>query len=93
VSQRAVLFVAAGLGLAALLALRAIHPGDIAEAPCRTEHLSAIPHHKRTESQERILRFCQSRRLLLLTAGMLLFQLCNAAILRLAANAVTRSQG
>jgi MFS family permease len=29
VSQRAVLFVAAGLGLAALLALRAIHPGDI----------------------------------------------------------------
>jgi MFS family permease len=93
VSQRAVLFLAAGMGLVALLALKAIHPGDIAEAPSRTEHLSAIPHHKRTESQERFLRFCQSRRLLLLAAGMLLFQLCNAAILPLAANAVTRSQG
>jgi hypothetical protein len=32
-------------------------------------------------------------RLLLLTVGMLLFQLCSAAILPLAANSVTRSQG
>jgi MFS family permease len=92
-SPRAEFFLAAGLGLVALLALKAIQPGDIAGAPSRTVHLSAIPHHKRTESQERFLRFCTDRGLLLLTTGMLLFQLCNAALLPLAANAVTRSEG
>ena len=50
-SPRAVLFLAAGFGLAALVALKAIRPGDIAEAPSRTEHLSAAPHPTRAERQ------------------------------------------
>ncbi|MBV9247720.1 MAG: MFS transporter [Acetobacteraceae bacterium] len=92
-SPRAVFFLAAGAGLAALAALRAIHADDIFEAPSRTDHISAVPHHKRTESQQQILRFCHDQRLLVCAAGMVLFQLANAAVLPLAANAVTRSQG
>jgi len=92
-SSRAVLFVAAGLGLAGLVALRAIHPRDIDEAPARTDHLSVLPHHKRTTGQQQVRALIRDRRLLICAACMALFQLGNAAVLPLAANAVTRTHG
>lgn len=93
VSPRAIFFFAAGLGLGALAALRIIHPGDIGEAPSRTDHLSAVPHHKRTEKLQRVRDLCIDRRLLICGGGMALFTLGNAAVLPLAANAVTRAHG
>ncbi|MBV8870303.1 MAG: MFS transporter [Acetobacteraceae bacterium] len=92
-SPRAVLFLAAGFGLASLVALRAIHPGDIAAAPSRTEHLSAAPHPTRAERQQQIRKLFRNRHMLICAAGVLLFQLGNAAVLPLAANAVTRTNG
>jgi predicted MFS family arabinose efflux permease len=91
VSTRAVFFLAAGLGLAALVALRLIHPGDIEEAPSRMDHLSAVPHHKRTETQQQIRKLFRNQDLLICAACMALFQVGNAAMLPLAANAVTRT--
>lgn len=91
VSTRAVFFLAASLGLAALVALRLIHPGDVEEAPSRTDHLSAVPHHKRTEAQQQIRRLFRDRRLLVCATCMAFFQVGNAAVLPLAANAVTRA--
>jgi MFS family permease len=90
-STRTVFFLAAGLGLAALVALRLIHPGDIEQAPSRTSHLSAVPHHKRTATQQQIRTLFSNRPLLICAACMALFQVGNAAVLPLAANAVTRT--
>ncbi|MBV8522151.1 MAG: MFS transporter, partial [Acetobacteraceae bacterium] len=91
VSERAIFFLAAGLGIAALAALRVIHPSDLAEAPSRTDHLSVVPRHKRTEDLRRIRDTCTDHRLLIVASGIALFQLGNAAILPLAANALTRT--
>jgi len=61
-SPRAIFFLAGGLGIGALAALRAIHPGAIAEAPSRTDHLGAVPHHKRTEELQRVRDLYLDRR-------------------------------
>ncbi|MBV8458564.1 MAG: MFS transporter, partial [Acetobacteraceae bacterium] len=74
VSTRAVFFLAAGLGLAALVALRLIHPSDIEQAPSRTDHLIAVPHHKPTETQQQIRKLFRNRDLLICAACMALFQ-------------------
>lgn len=93
ISPGAIFFLAGSLGLGALAALRIIHPGDIAEASSRTDHLSAVPHHKRAERLQRVRDLCFDRRLLLCGGGMALFTLGNAAVLPLAANVVTRAHG
>lgn len=92
-SPRATLFLAAALGLAAVVALRLIHPNDISAALSRTEHVSAAPHQIRTTKQQQIRKLLRDRHMLTCILGMLLFQLCNAAVLPLAANEVTRAHG
>jgi MFS family permease len=93
VSERAIFFLAASLGIAALAALRVIHPRNLVEAPLRTDHPSVVPHHERTEQLRRIRDICTDQRLLICACGMALFQLGNAAILPLAASAFTRTSG
>jgi MFS family permease len=90
VSERAIFFLTASVGIAALAALRVIHPRTLAEAPLRTDH---PPHHERSEQFRGIRDVCTDHRLLICAFGMALFQLGNAAILPLAANAFTRTNG
>ncbi|MBV8401034.1 MAG: MFS transporter [Acetobacteraceae bacterium] len=92
-SERAVFVLAACLGSAALIALRAIHSDDITGAPSRTNHLSAVPHHKRTRRPHQIRYLWRDPRLQLCAGSMGLFQLGNAAILPLAASAIARTNG
>jgi MFS family permease len=93
VSERTIFFLTASLGITALAALRVIHPRNLAEAPLRTDHPSVVPHDERTEHLRRIRDICTDHRLLICAFGMALFQLGNAAIMPLAANALTRMSG
>jgi MFS family permease len=94
VSPRATFFLAAGIGLAALVALRAVDPRDIAQASSRTDHLSALADYESIKKQRhQIRKLLRDRDVQICAAGMALFQLGNAAVLPLAANAVTRTQG
>ena len=93
VSERAIFFLTAILGITALAALRVIHPRNLAEAPLRTDHPSVMPRHERSEQLRGIREVCTDHRLLICALGMALFQLGNAAILPLAANAFTRTNG
>lgn len=92
-SQRAIFFAAGVLGLTALVALRAIHRSEIADAPARTDHPSVAPPGRRAEPPRRFRDLCLDRRLLICAACIALFQLGNAAVLPLAINAVTRASG
>lgn len=92
-SHRVIFFLGAGCGVAALLALRAIHPGDVYAGPTRTPHPAAVPVRSRTGRPPPKRRVMLDRPLLIFAACMGLFQLGNAAVLPIAANAVTHTHG
>jgi hypothetical protein len=88
-SARATLLAAGAFGLAALFALRLIHPSDIASAPSRTEHAGVILPGEGSP-RCRFRDVCLNRRLLICAACIALFRLGNASVLPLAVNAVAR---
>ncbi len=87
---RSVFLAAAGLAIPALLALRGVHPDDLATAPERTDHPAALsprlrgpmppPHH-----------LVLDRRLLAFGLCVILFFIGNAGIITLAANGFASS--
>jgi MFS family permease len=92
-SHRAIFFLAAACGLAALAALRGISADDLEAAPSRTDYLAAMPSRRRTRVQDSAWHVISGRGLLIFSACMILFQLGNAAMLPLAANAASLSTG
>ena len=91
-SPRATLLAAGAFGVAALFAMRAIHPGDLASAPSRTEHAAVAPPGE-AGPPCRFRDVCLNRRLLICAACIALFQLGNAAVMPLAVTTVTRANG
>jgi MFS family permease len=92
-THRAIFFLAAVCGLAALAALRGISAADLEEAPSRTDYLAAVPRRRRTRPPDSTWKVISGRSLLIFSACMILFQLGNAAMLPLAANAASRATG
>jgi MFS family permease len=93
-SHRIMFFIAAGAGLLALLALQAIRRTDLdasSNGPDRpaTTTPTLTPTRARVPRRQVVL----DRRLLLFAACMTLFALGNAAVLPIAATAVTRAGG
>ena len=89
-SHRATLFLAAAAGLAALPALFAIRPADLAAAPRRTDHRAAPPRHLRPRQdpgRDVVLDPC----LLIFSTCIGLFFLGNAALFPLAAASIART--
>jgi MFS family permease len=89
-SHRAILFVAAIAGLAALAALATIPAADLATAHLRTDHRGAPPRATRPVPDRGRDIACDSC-LLLFGLCLFCFQLGNAGLLPLAANAITRA--
>ena len=88
-SHRATLFLAGVAGIAALGALFAIRPDDLAAAPTRTDHRGAPPKRLRKKQDSSWDVACDR---CLLTFGLCvgLFALGNAALLPLAAGEIAR---
>lgn len=91
-SQVAVLALTAGFGIPALIALRSIHPTELAKAPLRTGHRAVRPLRVRGPQSTRRQVLCD-RRLLTLMACVALFNLANADMLPLAAGALVSHHG
>lgn len=77
-ADRAIFFVAAGLGIAALIALSFIRPEEIDYARARN-----ASHEPESSGVARITHLAQNRGLMIFTAAMMLFQLADASMLPL----------
>ncbi|MCW3477699.1 MFS transporter [Limobrevibacterium gyesilva] len=92
-SHRAILYLAAACGLAALGALQGIRAADLEAAATRTGHLAALPKRARKHRETPKADVVCDRCLLTFAACMALFHLGNAAVLPIAASAITRTGG
>lgn len=90
---QAVFLLSAACGIPAILALRRIEAGDMAEAATRTAHLAALPPRLRRVPPRRARQMLLDWRLMVFGAALALFQLSNAAVLPIASNTVARMSG
>ena len=89
-SHRAILFLAAACGVAAVVIVRAIQPEDLAAAPTRTDHLAVIPRRARAIPQDSLWHLACDRCLLTLALCVGLFHLGNAGMLPIVAADLAR---
>lgn len=92
-SGQAMFLLAAASGPAAVLAVMMIRRADLEAAPARTTHRGALPRRARTEPPVPVRQVVLDPCLLAFAGCMALFQLGNAALLPLAASAITRAPG
>ncbi|CAH2604892.1 conserved membrane protein of unknown function [Rhodovastum atsumiense] len=90
-SHQAIFLLAASCAPAALLTLQFIRPGAMAAARSRTSHRGALGGLGRGDAPTPARRVLRDRRLLIFAACVALFQVGNAALLPLAASAITRA--
>ncbi len=84
-------FLAAGFGIAAVLALRRIAARDLVNAPAITDHVALIRPGPGVEIKwDARISIAKNRHLLVLAGCMLLFQLGNAGLLPLAVGELVR---
>jgi MFS family permease len=89
-SYRAIYWVAALCALPCLFFIYRIRRSDLESAYRRTSHAAAIHPHQRIQPPQRVAQIIRNPTLLTFAACTALFQLGNAALLPLAASALTR---